>query len=91
MQNTITEIKNSLEAANSRIQKEPEEKISEVEDRLVEIMDAKKKKKKEDGKQIKAVSENSGTTLNIPTSMLYECKEEKRERGTEKNIRRDKS
>ena len=46
MQNTITEIKNSLEAANSRIQKEPEEKISEVEDRLVEIMDAKKKKKK---------------------------------------------
>ena len=32
MQNTITEIKNSLEAANSRIQ-EAEECISEVEDR----------------------------------------------------------
>ena len=36
MQNTITEIKHSLEAANSRIQ-EAEERISEVEDRLVEI------------------------------------------------------
>ena len=32
MQNTITEIKNSSEAANSRIQ-EAEERISEVEDR----------------------------------------------------------
>ena len=38
MQNTITEIKKSLEATNSRIQ-EAEEQISEVEDRLVEIMD----------------------------------------------------
>ena len=45
MQNTITEIKNSLEAANSRIQ-EAEERISEVEDRLVEIMDAEQKREK---------------------------------------------
>ena len=45
MQNTITEIKNSLEAANSRIQ-EAEEQISEVEDRLVEIMDAEQKREK---------------------------------------------
>ena len=45
MQNTITEIKNSLEAANSRIQ-EAEEWISEVEDRLVEIMDAEQKREK---------------------------------------------
>ncbi len=37
MQNTITEIKNSLEAANSRIQ-EAEEGISMVEDRLVKIL-----------------------------------------------------
>ena len=44
MQNTITEI-NSLEAANSRIQ-EAEEWISEVEDRLVEIMDAEHKREK---------------------------------------------
>ena len=36
MQNTITEIKNSLAAANSRIQ-EAEEQISDAEDRLVGI------------------------------------------------------
>uniref|UniRef100_A0A5G2R9L7 L1 transposable element RRM domain-containing protein n=2 Tax=Sus scrofa TaxID=9823 RepID=A0A5G2R9L7_PIG len=45
MQNTITEIKNSFEAANSRIQ-EAEEQISEVEDRLVEITDAEQKREK---------------------------------------------
>ena len=45
MQNTITEIKNSLEAANSRIQK-AEKQISEVEDRLVEITDAEQKREK---------------------------------------------
>ena len=45
MQNTITEIKNSLEAANSRIQ-EAEERISKVEDRLVEITDAEQKRER---------------------------------------------
>ena len=45
MQNTITEIKNSLEAANSRIQ-EAEEQISGVEDRLVEITDTEQKREK---------------------------------------------
>ena len=44
MQNTITEIRNSLEAANSRIQ-EAEERISEVENRL-EITDAEQKREK---------------------------------------------
>ena len=45
MQNIITEIKNSLEAANSRIQ-EAEERISEVENRLEEITDAEQKREK---------------------------------------------
>ena len=45
MQNTITEIKNSLEAANSRIQ-EAEERISKVEDRLVEITEGEQKREK---------------------------------------------
>ena len=45
MQNTITEIKNSLESANSRIL-EAEEGINKVEDRLVEMMDAEQKKEK---------------------------------------------
>ena len=38
MQNTMTEIKNSLEAANSRIS-DAKEWTSEVENRLVEITD----------------------------------------------------
>ena len=45
MQNTITEVKNSLGAANSRIQ-ETEERISSVEDRLVEITDVEQKREK---------------------------------------------
>ena len=67
MQNTITEIKKkSLEAANSRIQ-EAEVWKSEVEDKLVEIMDAEQKK---NWKEMKRVSENSETTWNTPTSIL---------------------
>ena len=42
MQHTITEIKKSLEAANSRIQ-EAEEQKSNMEDRLEEIMDVEQK------------------------------------------------
>ena len=45
MQNTITEIKKSLEAVNSRIQ-EAKERISEVEDRLVKITDVEQKREK---------------------------------------------
>ena len=45
MQKTITEIKNSLEAANSRRQ-EAQQPISEVEDRFVEITDAEQKREK---------------------------------------------
>ena len=45
MQNTITEIKNSLKATNSRIPK-AERRISEVENRLVEITDTEQKREK---------------------------------------------
>ena len=58
MQNTINEIKKSLEAANSRIQ-EAEERISEVEDRLVEITDAEQKREKR--LKTNEESQNSGT------------------------------
>ena len=44
MQNTTTEIKNSLAATNSRMQ-EAEEQISKVEDRLVERCGKEKRKK----------------------------------------------
>ena len=66
MQNTITEIKNSPEAANSRIQ-EAEEQRSEVEDRLTEITDAEQKR--EDRlKRNEESQENSGM-LKAPTSV----------------------
>ena len=43
MENTITEIKYSLEGTNSRIH-EVEEWIGKVEDRLMEMTDAEQKK-----------------------------------------------
>ena len=43
MNNAITEIKSTLEGANSRIT-EAEDRISEVEDRMVEINEAERKK-----------------------------------------------
>ena len=43
MNNAITEIKSTLEGTNSRI---TEDRISEVEDRMVEINEAERKKEK---------------------------------------------
>ena len=45
MNNTINEIRNTLEATNSRIM-EAEDRISEVEDRMVEINETERKKEK---------------------------------------------
>ena len=45
MNNVITEIKCTLEGNNSRMT-EAEEKISEVEDRMVEINETERKKEK---------------------------------------------
>ena len=45
MNNTKNEIKNILEATNSRI-KEAEDRINEIEDRLVEINQSERKKEK---------------------------------------------
>ena len=87
MQHTITEIKNSLETANSRIQ-EAEERISKVEDRLVEIMDAEQKTEK----RLKTNEESLRelwATLNAPTSVLQGCQKKKRKRkGHKKYLKR---
>ena len=83
MQNTITEIKNSLEAANSRIQ-EAEEWISEVEDRLVEITDAEQKREK----RLKT-NEESLRELWDNIHIIGVPEGEEREKGAEKNIPRD--
>ena len=53
MNNAIKEIKNTLEATNSRIT-EAEDRISEVEDRMVEINESERKK----GKRIKINEDN---------------------------------
>ena len=45
MNNAITEIKNILEGTNSRITK-AEDRISEVEERMVEKIEAERKKEK---------------------------------------------
>ena len=57
MNNVITEIKCTLEGTNSRIT-EAEGRISEVEDRMVQIKELK---------EIRTTSETSETMLNTPT------------------------
>ena len=64
MNNAINEIKNTLEATN-RIT-EAEDRISELEDRMVEINESGGKKKNE-LKEMRTISETSGTMLNAPT------------------------
>ena len=49
MNNAINEIKNTLEGTNSRI--EAEDRISEVEDKMVEINEAERKKEKKNQKK----------------------------------------
>ena len=45
---------------------EAEDRISEVEDKMVEINEAERKKKKK-RKEMRTISETSGTRLNAPT------------------------
>ena len=63
MNNAITEIKNTLEGTNSIIT-EAEDRISEVEDRMVEINEAERKREL---KELRTTSETSGTMPNAPT------------------------
>ena len=63
MNNAITEIKSTLEGTNSRIT-EAGERISEVEDRMVEVNETEKKKEL---KEMRTTSKISGTMLNAPT------------------------
>ena len=65
MNNVINEIKNTLEGTNSRIT-EAKERISEMEERVVEINEAERKKEKK-LKEMRTISETSGTMLNAPT------------------------
>ena len=64
MNNAINEIKNTLGGTKSRIT-EGEDRIREVEDRMVEINETERKKKNK-LKEMRTISETSGTTLNAP-------------------------
>ena len=57
MNNAITEIKSSLEGTNSKINA-AEERISEVEDRMVKINESERKKEL---KEVRTTSETSWT------------------------------
>ena len=63
MNNAINEIKNTLEGTNSGIWEE-EDRISEVEDRMVEINESERKNEL---KEMRTISETSGKMLNAPT------------------------
>ena len=66
MNNEINKIKRTLQGTNNRIT-EAAVKISEVEDRMVEINEAEGKKREKELKEMRTTSETSGTMLNAPT------------------------
>ena len=66
--NTITEIKNTLEGTNSRIS-EAEEWIRDLEDKMVEITFEEQNKVKR-MKRTEIISETSGTISKAPTLEL---------------------
>ena len=62
MNNAISEIKNTLEGTNRRIM-EAEDRISGVEDGMLEINETERKK--EELKEMRTTSETSGSMLRI--------------------------
>ena len=65
MNNAVNEIRSTLEATNSRIL-EAEDRISEIENRMVEINESERKKEKE-LKEMRTISETSGAIFSAPT------------------------
>ena len=90
MQNTITEIKNSLEATNGRIQ-EAGEQISKVEDRLVEITNVEKKKEKRFKRNEESLRELWDNVKCTNTRIIVGSRRRRERAGDRKNIQRDNS
>ena len=63
MNNAISEVKSTLEGTKIRLT-EAEDRISEVEHRMVKINEAERKKEL---KEVRTTSETSGTMSNTPT------------------------
>ena len=87
MNNTINEIKNSLEGINSRIT-EAEEQISDLEDKIGETTTAEQNKEKR-MKRIEDSLRDLWATLNAPTFELgVPEEEEKKKKGLRKYLKR---
>ena len=87
MNNTVKEIKNSLEGISSRIT-EAEEQKNDLEDKIVEITTAEQNKEKR-MKRTRTVSDTSGTTLKATTFELKGSQKKKRKRkGLRKYLKR---
>ena len=71
-------LKITLEGINSRIT-EAGEWISDLEDKIVEIITTEQNKEKR-MKELRTVSETCGTTLNAPTFELWGSQQKKRKR-----------
>ena len=87
MDNAITETQSTLEGTNSRTT-EAEQKISEVEDRRVEIKEAERKKEKII-KEMRTTSETSWTILSAQTFASYKFqKKNTKRKAMRKYLRR---
>ena len=76
MNNTINEIKSTLEVTSSRIT-EAENRINEVEDRAAKINESERKKEL---KEMRTTSETSGTMLNAPQHLNHRSPRRRRQK-----------
>ena len=84
--NTTNEIKNTLGGISPRIT-DQEEPISELEDRRMEITANEQNREKKEGKELRRVSETSGTILNTATFELQGS--QKKRKGLRKYLKDD--
>ena len=83
MNNTINEIKNSLEGINSRIA-EAEERISDLEDKIVEITTAEQNKEKKMKRIEDSLRDSWDNIKRTNIRIIGVAEEEEKKNGTEK-------
>ena len=83
MNDTITEMKNTLEGINSRIT-EAEERISDLEDKIVEITTAEQKKEKRMKRIEDSLRDLWDNIKRTNIQIIGVPEEEKKKKGTEK-------